>query len=560
MMGFDARNNYYQPHETRISVDNAASLHERWRFKIAGYPPGSPVVAEGRVFVMATGGTYAIDLNTGDEVWELLSVSGTASLAYADGVIYAHSADAKLWALNATDGAVIWGPVATNPSQLRCDGTSSPIVAVGKVLVGHSCGLPEVTGGDDQTAARGGVEAFNAGDGSQAWTYWTVPESGENGAMVWSTVSVDVEAKVVFAGTGNNYSVAGGSSDAIHAIDLETGERKWMQQVRSDDVWSLRGTATVTGEDTDFGANPILADVDGRKIVVDGDKGASFWALDRETGEILWSYEGLSATHSPNYGGVLNNGAFDGDHFYVASNEPPMQAQLHVIDPSDGSDVVEPQSVGASVWGALSVANGVLFVPANSVLQVRNAKTLDMITSFDTGGTIVAGSAAIADGHVIVQSGLQYVFAGDAFNNDQIICYALDDGGSVDGATTDASVPEASAWDAIYNDIIVGTGCNGGMLCHGGDVGHLQLKDSASAYDALVDVKAMGVNLTEGAGADCVDSGLTRVVPGNPDESLLVKKLENTQPCGTGMPPGGTLTAAQIDQVRTWIADGAKRD
>jgi hypothetical protein len=426
------------------------------------------------------------------------------------------------------------------------------------VLVGHSCGLLEVTGGADQVAARGGVEAFAAQDGSPLWTYWTVPEAGENGAMVWSTVSVDVDAKVAFAATGNNYTVAGGSSDAIHAIDLETGQRKWMQQVRSNDVWSLGATGTPISQDTDFGANPILADIGGRKILADGDKGAVFWALDRETGQILWSHDALSATHSPNYGGVLNNGAFDGRYFYVASNEPPMQAQLHIIDPADGSDVVEPQQLGASVWGAPSLANGVLFVPVNSVLQVRNAKTLELLTSFDTGGTIVAGSAAIAEGYVIVKSGLQYVFAQDALANDQIICYALGAKGPDDHANSAA--PASATWSGVYKDIIVGSGCNGSMLCHGGDVGHLQLKDSDSAYKALVNVKAMGVNLTQGSGPDCAESGLTRVVPGAPGESLLVKKLENTQPCGTSMPPGGMLTGAQIAQVRMWITDGARQD
>jgi outer membrane protein assembly factor BamB len=560
MMGYDSSNNYYQPNEKKLTVDNANKLTEQWRFTIRGFPTGSPTIADGKVFVMATAGMYAIDLNTGEEVWSVLTIGGTASLAYADGFIYAHaSGGAKLYKLDAADGSIVWGPVSTYPQLPRCDGTSSPIVAGGKVLVGHSCGSAEVTGGNDQTNARGGVEAFDIQDGSHLWTYWTVPEGGENGAMVWSTVSVDLGAKVVFAATGNNYTMGGGGSDAIHAIDLETGERKWLQQVRANDVWSSGSGITPLGEDTDFGANPILATVNGKKIVAAGDKGSSFWALDRETGEVLWSYAKMSSTHTQNNGGVLMNGAFDGKYFYVASNQPPGESILHVLDPKDGSDVLPTQKLGATVWGAPSLANGLLLVPANNVLRIFNAATGDKLTEFDTGGTIAAGSAAIVDGRIVVKSGLQYAFAADAMNNNQIICYGL--GESVGPAADAGAVATGEpTFTGVYNDIIQGTGCAGSALCHAGDIGHLMMTTKQGTYDALVDVKAMGTNADKGSGPDCVDSGLFRVASGKPDDSLLVKKLEGTQPCGMPMPVGSKLSAAQIAQVRTWIKNGAHND
>ncbi|HTU63524.1 MAG TPA: hypothetical protein VMF89_33910, partial [Polyangiales bacterium] len=52
MMGYDETNTYFNPHETILSVSNAPMLKEKWRFTVAGFPPGSPVVAEGKVFVM----------------------------------------------------------------------------------------------------------------------------------------------------------------------------------------------------------------------------------------------------------------------------------------------------------------------------------------------------------------------------------------------------------------------------------------------------------------------------------------------------------------------------
>jgi hypothetical protein len=219
--------------------------------------------------------------------------------------------------------------------------------------------------------------------------------------------------------------------------------------------------------------------------------------------------------------------------------------------------------LGAIVWGAPSIANGLLFVPVNSVLKVFNAKTLDLLTSLDTGGTIAAGAAAVVNGNVIVSSGLMYTFATDALPNNKIICYSLDGGsGTTPPPPTGAQPTGAATWSAVYSEVIVANGCTGSSMCHGGDVGvgALSLQTKDSAYTALVGTKAMGSNLTPG-GTNCKDLEVARVVAGDPDNSLLVEKLEATQPCGDPMPPGGIrLKDAQIQQVRMWVKNGAKRD
>jgi outer membrane protein assembly factor BamB len=77
-------------------------------------------------------------------------------------------------------------------------------------------------------------------------------------------------------------------------------------------------------------------------------------------------------------------------------------------------------------WGAPSLANGVLYVPINHELYVLNAESGDELTKFNTGGTIAAGSAAIAQGRMVVKSGLSYALGGaEVMNNNQIICYGL---------------------------------------------------------------------------------------------------------------------------------------
>jgi polyvinyl alcohol dehydrogenase (cytochrome) len=561
-MGGDARNSYHNASERELTVENVGGLKEKWRFEVAGFPPGSPAVAEGKVFVLATGGAYALDFDSGAELWKRSDLVGTSSIGYADGSVYVHAVDGSLYKLDAKDGSTQWGPVKTYPEVASCDGTSSPVVVETRVIVGHSCGRAEVSMTPDKQIARGGVEAFDIADGARAWRYFTVPEGGENGAMVWSTVGADLDSRLVFATTGNNYTLVGENSDAIHAIDLDSGELRWKTQVRANDVWSIGSdfmNPTEQSLDTDFGANPIVADVGDRKLVAAGDKAGAFWALDRATGEIVWSREQLSGGSHPATGGVLNSGAFDGESFFVSVNEPTAESLLHVLDARDGEDRVEPVKLGAIAWGALSIANGVLYVPVNSVLKIFDAATLEELASFDTGGTIAAGAPVVVDGQVIVGSGLQYGFAMDAILNNQVIAYSLE-GGAPDRPVDAGMAVGESTWSAVYEDIIVATGCNGAALCHASEMGGLKMSNKSEAYAALVGVEAMGANMGTSTTPNCADLDLVRVVPRDPDASLLVQKLEGTQPCGDRMPPTAELSGAQVDQVRAWIASGALDD
>jgi hypothetical protein len=205
----------------------------------------------------------------------------------------------------------------------------------------------------------------------------------------------------------------------------------------------------------------------------------------------------------------------------------------------------------------------VLVVPVNSKLFVFNADSGEELAQFETGGTIAAGAAAIVDGRIVVKSGLQYGFGVDLKDNNEVICYGLGDPASgpmrSDNGSSGAA-PAKNTFTAVYADIFERASCAGSGLCHAGDAGKLPVKDRDSTYRALVNVKAMGVNPPNSKSENCADSGLMRVVPGKPDDSLLVKKLEGTQPCGDPMPIGNKLSDEQISQVRAWIENGAKDD
>ena len=89
--------------------------------------------------------------------------------------------------------------------------------------------------------------------------------------------------------------------------------------------------------------------------------------------------------------------------------------------------------------------------------------------------------------------------------------------------------------------------------CHTGPMGNnlpagLDLSNADASFASLV-----GVISQE-------DLNFIRVDPFNPDGSYLIRKLEGTASTGLQMPLGGLpLDQATIDNVRTWIANGAAR-
>ncbi|WP_428424678.1 c-type cytochrome domain-containing protein [Methylibium sp.] len=79
-----------------------------------------------------------------------------------------------------------------------------------------------------------------------------------------------------------------------------------------------------------------------------------------------------------------------------------------------------------------------------------------------------------------------------------------------------------------------------------------------------------GLNLEEGAAYSSIVSrksqqgAFPRIVPGKPEDSYLIRKLEGThvQVGGSGerMPPTGSLDSTLIGMIRNWVTAGAKSD
>lgn len=93
---------------------------------------------------------------------------------------------------------------------------------------------------------------------------------------------------------------------------------------------------------------------------------------------------------------------------------------------------------------------------------------------------------------------------------------------------------------AIFN-----ASCNAAG-CHGGNPGAAGLNlTSGQSYGNLVNIDSVQTVTKK------------RVLPGNAADSYLVIKLEGRQETGSRMPLGGTLHVNHIQNIRTWIAQGA---
>ena len=91
-------------------------------------------------------------------------------------------------------------------------------------------------------------------------------------------------------------------------------------------------------------------------------------------------------------------------------------------------------------------------------------------------------------------------------------------------------------------------------MCHGlppYDISNGNLStgmDKASTYAALVGKMSTPASVRVAP----------LVVPGQPEESMLLQKLSDPPPCGDRMPVGGmALSQEQIEMIRSWIAAGA---
>ena len=288
----------------QINNTNAGQLKMQWAFQLRALDRAetTPLVIDGVMYVTeAPSNVIALDARTGSPYWrynhplpdDLNFCCGrnNRGVAVLGERLFMSTLDAHLVALDAKTGAVIWD-VEVADELGGYSKTGAPLVVGDKVVTG-------VAGGE--FGIRGFVDAYDVETGERVWRLYTIPgpEHPDNsswegdswktgGSPTWITGSYDADLDLIYWGTGNpgpdwNGDVRMGDnlySDAVLAIDPDTGELKWYFQFTPHDV-----------HDWDSTQIPILADseFDGqqRKLMLWPNRNAFFYVLDRETGEFL---------------------------------------------------------------------------------------------------------------------------------------------------------------------------------------------------------------------------------------------------------------------------------
>lgn len=229
----------------------------------------------------------------------------------------------------------------------------------------------------------------------------------------------------------------------------------------------------------------------------------------------------------------------------VVEPASPDAALEHAADTPDASgETRRDDKLDAAVaTDASSAMDAALIADASADTGRADAATSDASTSQATDGGL---DAALRDAAVDAAGPADATTPLDAAKPPDAALPA-------DASVPDANVPAPySSFTRIYAIL---DGCNNS--CHGpGATFSLDLSTREIAYQELIG--------GEGKGAiefiTCANMGLFRVVPFNPGQSVLVQKIENTQPCGDKMPPGGSLAASSIAEIRAWINRGAPND
>ena len=287
-----------------INRSSVGDLKVEWvhQFHTLSIVETSPVVVNGLMFITESPSTLiALDAATGRPFWTyqhpvpdkltLCCGENNRGVAVLGEKVYLGTVDARLLALDAKTGSVLWN-VDVGDAAAGFSITGAPLIVKDMVIVG-------VGGGE--YGVRGFIDAYDAETGELRWRFYTIPGEGEpgnetwggdswkyGGAPTWLTGSYDPETNLIYWGTGNpgpdwNGDLRPGDnlySDAVVAVDVDTGELEWHFQFTPHDT-----------HDWDATQIPVLVDLEMggelRKLMLWANRNAFYYVLDRESGQFM---------------------------------------------------------------------------------------------------------------------------------------------------------------------------------------------------------------------------------------------------------------------------------
>ena len=479
--GQDLANSRSQPFETKIAPSNVANLAVKWNFTAEADVSATPTVDgdavyfpdwAGNLFALKkTDGSMLCSHKVADYDGFIGAISRVSPAIHGNDVIIGdlqsstqpHNG-AWIIAVDRQTGLLHW-KTQVDP-HLAAIITGSPVVSGDSVYVGVSSSEESLAANASYPCCsfRGSMVALNANTGDILWQTFTAPDNhgrtdGYSGNAIWQPPAIDPVRGLLYTGTGNNYEVPDAVKaclatatleqqptcfssqdyfDAALALDLRTGQVRWSRRLQGIDVWTVACVRNPTPVSCPIPASPDF-DLSGSgpnllpNVVGFGQKSGIYWALNPDTGDILWStVVGPGAT----LGGIEWGTATDGKRIYVAItnsahlpypllNGPTVTSGAwSALDVATGRILWQTADhAGAIDMGAVSVANGVLYAPSMSGnMHALDAATGKVLFTFPSGGSVLDGPA-IADGVVYWGSG--YKKLGGGTPNNKVFAFSL---------------------------------------------------------------------------------------------------------------------------------------
>ncbi|RVW82346.1 Polyvinylalcohol dehydrogenase [Vitis vinifera] len=399
-----------------------SKLRLKWKFFTGDDTTATPAVAHGVVYFPSWNGyLYAVNAFSGALVWrqhlgELTGLSPAGWLLPSIGLA-GHLCGPLFW-IHVLD---LKSP-RLEPLLRVCIHSSSCFTIMG-FYVGVSS--LEVTLPAEQCCTfRGSMAKLDIQTGAVLWRTYTIPDNagklgGYSGAAIWgSSPAIDTKRNLVYIGTGNLYNAPAEVQqcqanrnnqtipsqpdqciapdvhfDSILALELDSGKIRWFRQFGGYDVFYFvclvpNNPACPTGPnlDADFGEAPMLLTIfpngTRRDVVVAVQKSGFAWALDRDTGDIVWFNVSISenillAGLGGLEGGGVWGAATDGKRVYT-----------NIVNNAGVSN--------ETAHGPVTVTNGVVFagsVAPSGPFYAMDAETGTIIWTYNTNATVYGGAS-----------------------------------------------------------------------------------------------------------------------------------------------------------------------
>jgi len=461
--GVDPVNSRFQNAQAAgVTSDRVSKLKLKWAFGFPGATTAfaTPTVVGGKLFVGSADGTvYSLNAQTGCINWSYQASEGvrTAILISSNGqTVYFGDLHANLYAVDAVRGALRWKAHVEDHPYATITGT--PKLEAGRLYVPVSGGEEEVSAGNPTFVCckfRGSLVAIDAETGRQIWKTYTIAEAakmtgrtpagterwGPSGVSVWSSPTLDLQHRAIYVVTGVNFTdPPTKTSDAVLALDMDSGRTLWSQQFIPDDRYNFgcmseqKGNCPENpGKDMDFGAPPILRSLGGgRRLLIAAQKTGVVHALDPDQhGKVVWE---TRIGHGGPQGGVLWGAASDDRLAYFSLSDwdptkPESGGGMFAIEIATGKKVwstpaPKPACLGvtgcsAAQPGVPTVIAGVVFAGSlDGHLRAYDTKNGGIVWDIDTlhdfqtvngvqarGGSMNGTGPSIAGGILYTNSG-----------------------------------------------------------------------------------------------------------------------------------------------------------